>query len=120
MKNMSFGTLQNLSLVLIFLSLVGCASIITGRDFDAALVQNIKKNSTTKAEIIQMFGDAPHTKTVTDDREIWSYMYHATKASVGLITPKVEQTSMKILSITFKDNIVIDFSYSETAPSVYK
>ena len=119
MENTSVGTLRILSLVLTFLSLVGCASIITGRDFDASLVQNIKKNSTSKAEIIQMFGDAPHGKTVTGDREFWFYTYQATKAS-GLITTKVEQTSMKMLSITFKDNIVIDFSYSETAPSVYK
>ena len=43
MKNTSVGTLRILSLVLTFLSLVGCASIITGRDFDASLVQNIKR-----------------------------------------------------------------------------
>jgi hypothetical protein len=105
-------------LVSIFFVLVGCAtsSYSTGKDFDSSLVNQIVKAKTTKADLLQMFGQ-PFSKTViSENEEKWIYMYSSgtVKAQSYVLTMKVESTGQqKMLDILLRDGIVVNYTYNE-------
>lgn len=66
--------------------LSGCFGMKTGQKFDDSSVKNIRTGKTTKAEVIQKFGQPPTRNSTGGGKETWSYQYqeiksHATAAS---------------------------------------
>lgn len=53
--------------------IAGCATI--GHDFDVSAVPDIARGTTTKSEIVRMFGD-PWRRGVEDGREAWTYGFY--------------------------------------------
>ena len=93
---------------------MGCA---TGRDFDMSLANQIVKGKTTKADVIELFGDPYDSKVSPDGIETIRY-YHkqrtvqdnSTKVQQGgttTVTPHFMMTGMaKQLSISFRNGVV--------------
>jgi len=110
------GIASVLVIAVFLLNLTACVS--TGRQFDESSVPSIKKGITTKKDIISMFGE-PTSKTSSSDSESWLYQYSSgnptaggmtkTILTMGLLMPDIE-TEMKMLSISFKNDLVIDYS----------
>lgn len=111
-----FLTASVLTIIVFLLNLTACISM--GRQFDESLVPSIKKGITTKKDIISMFGE-PTSKAFSSDSESWSYQYTSsnptaggmakTILTMGFLTPDIE-TEIKMLSISFKNDLVIDYS----------
>ena len=71
----------------IAVSLSGCLSgMKTGKKFDDSSVKNVRTGKTTKAEIIQMFGQPPNRLSTGGGKENWTYQYHEVKTKVSAIT----------------------------------
>jgi hypothetical protein len=103
----------------LLIMLFGCATVQmnSGKYFDSAKVSDIKKNITAKTDIEKLFG-VPFAKKVSDnDEETWNYYYTSSKteAQSFLFTTNVNMDGVtKMLSITFKNDIVTSYNYSET------
>ena len=113
MRSLSFFLIA--SLVLLF---CGCAS--SGTKMDSAKVQQIQKNVTTRAEIEACFG-VPNGPPVMlpDGRRQVMYAYSKRHGDVLYNLPYVSLvaggvvTHDQYLQITYKDNIVEDFEYTD-------
>ena len=96
-----------LALLASFLVLGGCASV--GRDFDETKVEQIRKGTTTRAEIEQWFGQ-PNDRAPVEQPNggVLRYTYKYGKASWGGMS-----SSAKALVVEFDANdIVVDHAYS--------
>jgi hypothetical protein len=108
----------------LFITFFGCASaeMSSGQYFDSSKVKDIKKNITTKSNIENLFG-TPFSKKISDnDEETWNYYYSLTKSEANsfLFMTKVNtEGNTKMLSISFKNNIVASYNYTETPINSY-
>jgi outer membrane protein assembly factor BamE (lipoprotein component of BamABCDE complex) len=104
-----------LELSLLFL-LAGCMTMSTGiggKEIDPQLISKIELNKTTKADILQWFGNPHSISTTAAGQEVYKFIFMQTKSH---ITPIPFNTKMNVdlkyqeLNVTFKDNIVVDYS----------
>lgn len=107
----SFGSMiaagKVLATALATLIVVGCAST-SGSPIAIEDVRSIKVGSTTKADIMRMFG-SPNTRQGTPDgRETWVYSYASTKTF--MLTPS--DTSGASVGVTFNGNVVSSCQYT--------
>lgn len=106
--------------VIVTLSLSGCTTVLTdGKKFDMSMASGIKKGVTTKNDILAMFGE-PNSKSQHEGEESWRYFYSESRAD-ALIAYKATwggggkvNTASQSLSITFKGDIVQDYSTDES------
>ena len=104
--------------VLLFLPvLTGCATTSNstyGRDFDETKTNSIVKGVTTKEELIKIFGH-PNDKGLDEqNREWWVYIYEQRLSKYDIWIDKGEgQVRTKKLVITFENDIVKNFVYSD-------
>lgn len=97
--------------------MIGCASVRynTGKEFDETKMALIKKNVTTKNDILELFGE-PISKTITNDGlETWTYQHVLTTSNATVIIIYVQtsgSSQLKNLTIKFTNNIVTDYQYT--------
>lgn len=70
----------------IVVSLSGCFGFKTGQKFDDSSVKNIRTGKTTRAEVIQLFGQPPNRISTGGGKETWSYQYSEVKSRATAIT----------------------------------
>lgn len=99
----------------------GCALGQYGQQYDEAYIQHIRKGKTTKENILSNLGE-PGRRGVVNGAEVWSYFHYGEdnlaknllatfKHGYGLAPVTV---NAKTLDITFRGNVVKDFSYTTT------
>jgi outer membrane protein assembly factor BamE (lipoprotein component of BamABCDE complex) len=94
----------------------GCASTAQGKKFDDSYVAQIKKGTTTKAQIRQNIGE-PHMVARSSDTETWTFSYsnaygrgYVQAATFGLVKEKNDD---QMLIVVFKGDIVVEFNYTK-------
>lgn len=84
--------------------LMGCGTV--GKDFKSTQVKSIKKQVTTKTQILEMFG-LPFKEGKQDNFEIWTYKYDAYSA--------LGKNTYKDLVIMFDEKgLVTSYRYTST------
>ena len=109
----------------IAIGLSGCFGMKTGQKFDDRSVKNIRTGKTTKAEVIQMFGQPPTRNSTGGGSETWTYQYtalqsHATAATyipiVSLFASGAKSTStQQTLTVNFKKGVVSACTYGKSS-----
>ena len=113
-------TLKRFSIValtiVVLVSASGCASTAQGRKFDDSYVAQIKKGSTTKAQIREKLGE-PVSTSKTSDMETWTYSYsdaygrgYVQAATFGLVKQKSDD---QMLIVVFKGDVVVEYTYTK-------
>ena len=102
-------------IVLASLFLSGCMTVNTGiggKEIDPQLISKIELNKTTKAEILQWFGNPHSISTTAAGQEVYKFVFMQTQSK---ITPILFCTKMNVdtkyqeLNVVLKDNIVVDY-----------
>jgi outer membrane protein assembly factor BamE (lipoprotein component of BamABCDE complex) len=75
--------IQPIAIIGLCLSLWGCATGTTGRDFDASKVRQIVKRKTTAKTVLAMFGEPSHTYQVKPTGEGWTYSFETAAGTTG-------------------------------------
>lgn len=110
--------------ILAFLA-TGCGhNYEQGRGLDATEVSSIRKGQTTKQEIGSMFGTPYSTTIDSSGNVILQYMHMQMNTKVkgatyipiigGLVGGAKSETTTQSLLVTVKDNIVVNYTYSES------
>lgn len=100
------------------LAITGCATshVTVGNDFNQLQVQKIVKGTTTKQQLVTLFGQ-PYSKAVIGaNSEKWLYQYTNVKSDAQslIFTAKVQTQGMqKVLDILLENDVVTNFTYSE-------
>jgi outer membrane protein assembly factor BamE (lipoprotein component of BamABCDE complex) len=102
-----------MTVLVVAVSLAGCIGPI-GRDFPSLKPgSEIKKDVTTKAELLKMFGDPTQTG-MKDGDQTWTYYYWKKDSSV-------EGGLSKQLDVTFNaQGVVKSYSFSSNFPEDMK
>lgn len=103
---------------IIFLGLLlnGCMTINTGiggKEIDPNLISQIELNKTTKFDILKWFGNPHSISTTATGQEVYKFVFMQTKSKITPIpfnTKMAVDTKYQELNVTFKDNIVVDYS----------
>ncbi len=105
-------------ILLSILFLTGCVysgAYTVGKNFDSEQVRNIKKNETTKADLIRILGEPFSKDTLDANQEKWIYTYTEGEASAQAFTMKTTSTgTRKTLDIILKDDTVVNFTFLES------
>ena len=102
-----------LVLSIIIIGLMGCSAPVKhGAEFDDHNVDNIVKGETTKQQLIEWFGEPGIKSTISENEEKWVYSFTRGKVTSGIFRTKSDITT-KILDLYLKEDIVINFAYSE-------
>ncbi|MDP2927214.1 MAG: outer membrane protein assembly factor BamE [Candidatus Omnitrophota bacterium] len=94
----------------------GCMTMSTGiggKEIDPQAIFKIKLNKTTKAEILQWFGNPHSISTTAAGQEVYKFVFMQTKSQISPIpfcTKMSVDTKYQELNVVFKDNIVVDYS----------
>lgn len=105
-----------LYMILVSLLLSGCMTMNTGiggKEIDPQLISKIELNKTTKADILQWFGNPHSISTTAAGQEVYKFVFMQTQSK---ITPIPFHTNMSVdtkyqeLNVMFKDNIAVDYS----------
>jgi len=98
-------------LVLLALGLAACASVFaTGRDFSSPARETIRNGTTTKADLVRLFGE-PTQVGVKDGDQTWTWYYFK----------KGEPDLTKQLEVTFAaSGAVKSYSFSSNFPEDLK
>ncbi len=98
-------------LVLLALGLAACASVFaTGRDFPSPARETIRDGTTTKADLVRLFGE-PTQVGVKDGDQTWTWYYFK----------KGEPDLSKQLEVTFASSgVVKSYSFSSNFPEDLK
>ena len=100
--------------VLIGASLYGCtytSKVDYGTQFTAEQVSKIKKNVTTKADLIGIFGEPAVKSVLNETDEKWVYTYTGGTASAQAYTMKTSSNiSTHMLDILIKSDVVVNFA----------
>ena len=105
-------------MTLICMTLIGCVTrtTITGREFDASKIGDIKKTVTTVDELIGLLGQ-PFSKSVkSEDEMIWYYSWvkATSKASMGWTSTNVKTEGYKKnLEVLIKNGVVVNYTLDE-------
>jgi len=105
-----------ISLVVAVLTGCATANYETGRDFSKSQVESIVEGATTKSDISSMFG-TPYSVSIHSGSEVWFYQYIKTSSHAQnmIFVMDVKTSSQsKMLTITFADDLVTRYSYSES------
>ena len=95
---MGYKKIVNLATLFALFAFLGCAT--TGA------ITNLEKKKTTKNEILSMFGE-PLSKSKGSEGEVWEYFFiKEEKPLANNMWPTMN------LIITFKDNVVKDYTVS--------
>lgn len=107
----------------------GCASSSHGTKIDNDKVSQIQKGSTTKEEVVQMFGPPMHSSLMGDGRRMMMYHYTESKQQVkgqsfipvagafmGGSKGTIRQQQLQI--VLNKDNVVEDFELNDGTNNV--
>jgi outer membrane protein assembly factor BamE (lipoprotein component of BamABCDE complex) len=112
----SKATLALLSIALTLPLVAGCASMAQGQKFDDSYVAQIRKGSTTKAQIRQAFGE-PISVSRSAEIETWTYSYsnaygrgYVQAATFGLVKEKSDD---QMLIVAFKGDVVVEYTYTK-------
>lgn len=103
-------------IALMLLSLSGCMTVNTGiggKEIDPQLISKIELNKTTKADILQWFGNPHSISTTTAGQEVYKFVFMQTQSHIAPVpfnTKMSVDTKYQELNVTFKDNIVVDYS----------
>lgn len=101
----------------------GCVSMEHGKPLAKDSLSRIQKGRTTKQEVEAMYGKPQSTSLNMDGSETLAYSYGSVtgKASpmafipiVGLFAKSKGESQTQSLQILIKDNVVSNYSYSET------
>lgn len=110
---------QNIIIILfctLILSSCFTKNLKKGADFNSNLVHKIAIGETTKTEIVNWFGKPNSSRSNDDGNEIYEYKFiNVDGKFMFLVVTTASKTERyeKNLDITFRDNIVHDFSYVE-------
>jgi len=106
-------------------SLSGCFGFKTGQKFDDSSVKNVRTGKTTRAEVIQMFGQPPTRNSTGGGKETWLYQYadirsHASAITyvpiVGLFAGGGKSTSnQQTLTVQFAGDVVSGCTYGKSS-----
>ena len=101
---------------LMLLALTGCMTMNTGigtKEIDPQLISKIELNKTTKADILQQFGNPHSISTTAAGQEVYKFVFMQTQSKmtpIPLFTKMSVDTKYQELNVTFKDDIVVDYS----------
>lgn len=100
--------------VLIATPLYGCtytSKMDYGTQFTAEQVSQIKRNVTTKADLIRIFGEPALKSVLSETDEKWVYTYTGGTASAQVYTMKTKSNiSTHMLDILIKSDVVVNFA----------
>lgn len=105
--------------ILLFLFLFGCATC--GKPIDRTVVDQLQKGTTTKAEVVQKFGQPDTTTFDANGRLVYSYS--ASKVSntawnfipvVNIVHSEMNMKMQMLVIIFSKDGIVEDYSFTDS------
>jgi outer membrane protein assembly factor BamE (lipoprotein component of BamABCDE complex) len=118
--NMLRRTGSGFSLAVLLVTLPACGSMSVGQKIESASVSKIVKGSTTRDELISLFGQPYQTVMLPDGGRTLYYIYH--RASVGSGFKPIGQilsgkkasaaTNPNLSVILDKQGIVTDFEYT--------
>lgn len=96
---------------LLALGLVSCASVFTsGREFPSPARDAIRSGTTTKADLVRLFGE-PTQVGIDDGDPTWTWLYFK----------KGDPDLTKTLSVRFRaDGVVKSYSFSSNFPEDMK
>ncbi len=103
-------------LILCALFLSGCMTVNTGiggKEIDPQVISKIEFNKTTKTEILQWFGNPHSISTTVAGQEVYKFVFMQTQSKmtpIPLFTKMSVDMKYQELNVTFKDNIVVDYS----------
>lgn len=104
---------QLMSGIVILICLISCsAPVKQGTEFNDQYVENIVKGETSKQQLIQWFGEPAIKSTVSENEEKWVYSFTRGKVTSGIFTMKSDIVT-KMLDLYLKDDVVINYAYSE-------
>lgn len=125
--------LIHLLFIAVFIStgtlLAGCVSSSFGTEINTSDVEKIQKGTTTREQIVQMFGQPMHTSMLGDGRRVLSYSYTATKAKatgasfIPIVGPIVGgargESRMQTLQVILNaDGVVEDYELNDNASQI--
>ena len=96
--------------------LTGCMTVSTGiggKEIDPQLISKIELNKTTKADILQWFGNPHSISTTAAGQEVYKFIFMHTKSQIYPIlfnTKMNVNTRYQELNVIFKDDKVVDYS----------
>jgi len=100
--------------VIVVTSLIGCtyqSNVNYGKQFTAVQVNQIKKNVTTTADLLKIFGEPAVKSVISETEEKWVYTYTGGQASTQAFTMKTKSDiSTHMLDLLIKNDIVINFA----------
>ena len=105
-------------MTLVCMTLIGCVTrtTITGREFDASKIGDIKKTVTTVDELIGLIGQ-PFSKSVkSEDEVIWYYtrVKATSTTSLGWNSPNIKtEGHKKNLELLIKNGVVVNYTLDE-------
>ncbi len=100
-------------LIVLALLLAGCTTFQSGmgQKIDPEKIAAIRIGQTTKNDILGAFGNPHSISTTSGGNEVYKFVYMNTKSETGIILPTIKvDTEYQELNVTFKDNVVVDFS----------
>jgi outer membrane protein assembly factor BamE (lipoprotein component of BamABCDE complex) len=81
--------------------------------------EKLEKGTTTKEEVIEMFGSPAAVTVSSEGVEIYTYASGGTASQTWEIPPifvfyrdSVSSAGMKVLTVAFKDNVVLKWTYT--------
>ena len=105
-------------LTIITVALAGCATktITTGREFDVAHINSIKKGVTTSGELISLLGQPLDKSVLSANEVVWGYSwkkvtYQTTQGSDGPVV--TSQGDKQTLEVLLKDGVVENYNYQD-------
>ena len=117
--NPRMKTIERLFVLLVLAALAGCSTgttKTTGREFNTAKIQDIRKGVTTSNELVQLLGQ-PLSKTMESANvALWEYSWKkstsraATSSGEGVIETDGDQ---KTLAVLIKDGVVVNYAYKD-------
>ncbi|OIO35616.1 MAG: hypothetical protein AUJ74_05180 [Candidatus Omnitrophica bacterium CG1_02_44_16] len=108
--------IENLFVLLLCLSFAGCATV--GRQVNQGNAEKLQKGVTTKAEVIKIFGQPNSQSFNQEGKVIFTYIGCQVKNTAWNFIPVVStfhseiKMNNQILTITFKNDIVEEYSFS--------
>lgn len=104
---------------LLLLIAAGCAtsSVKHGNQIDEARVEMIQKGKTTTTEILNWFG-SPTSRTTSSNGTTFVFMGNESRSKMSLLgaygigDASSSTTQTKMLTVTTRDGIVVDYSFS--------
>jgi len=104
--------MKNIAIIIAcIVTLYGCVTTDKyGTDFFMSDTMKIEKGTTTKADILNIFGE-PYKKEITKGgAEIWTYSHIETDTD---ILTKKSKSHIKTLIIEIQNNVVVNFDHLE-------